>query len=230
VKDLSDRLPTGQYLLLHLAVGLLAIVVAVMLFTTLASDIVHNRSVVQLDQNVAIAVHSWATPPVTTIMIAISLLGFPFLWAIVIGVGIWLIRTRRYIHLVTWAVAWIGGELLNVLLKNIFARPRPVFEDPLQVAANYSFPSGHAMLSVIVYGLLAYFALLGIKSQGKRIAVIVGTIILVLLIGLSRIYLGVHYFSDVVGGYAAGAAWLAVCISGMEVVRARIPIREPQPT
>jgi membrane-associated phospholipid phosphatase len=206
---------------LHLFVGLLVIALGILLFGLLARSVPDNAALVQFDQNLALALHAWARPVPTTIFIFFSLLGFQVLWGIVLVVGVVLAIQRRWTYLITWAVAWAGGEILNQLLKQLFARPRPVFADPLQSAANYSFPSGHAMFSVIAYGVLAYFVLLGLSQRWQRIAVIVGTLLLVWLIGLSRIYLGVHYFSDVVAGYAAGSAWLSICITSMETVRWR---------
>ncbi len=206
---------------LHLFVGLLVIVLGTLLFGLLARSVLNNAALVQFDQNLALALHAWARPVPTAIFLFFSLLGFQVLWGIVLIVAVVLAIQRRWTYLVTWVVAWAGGEILNQLLKQLFARPRPIFADPLQTAANYSFPSGHAMFSAIAYGVLAYFVLLGLKHRWQRIAVIVGTLLLVLLIGLSRLYLGVHYFSDVVAGYAAGGAWLSVCITAMETVRWR---------
>lgn len=206
---------------LHLFVGLLVIVLGTLLFGLLARSVLNNAALVQFDQNLALALHLWARPVPTAIFLFFSLLGFQVLWGIVLIVAVVLAIQRRWTYLVTWVVAWAGGEIFNQLLKQLFARPRPIFADPLQTAANYSFPSGHAMFSAIAYGVLAYFVLLGLKHRWQRIAVIVGTLLLVLLIGLSRLYLGVHYFSDVVAGYAAGGAWLSVCITSMETVRWR---------
>jgi undecaprenyl-diphosphatase len=75
------------------------------------------------------------------------------------------------------------------------------------------------MGSLVAYGMLAYLLVRELHGRRPRLAVIAGATVLVLLIGLSRIYLGVHYFSDVIGGYAAGVVWLAACISGLEVAR-----------
>ena len=112
-----------------------------------------------------------------------------------------------------------GSAVLNQLLKGLFARPRPYFEHPLLIETSYSFPSGHAMGSFVLYGMLAYFAVLALKTWRARTAVVFGAALLVLLIGLSRMYLGVHYFSDVVAGFAAGGVWLSACITAMEFVR-----------
>jgi membrane-associated phospholipid phosphatase len=230
VQDLREHLSSRKYLIVHLVVGLLAIAVGLIVFGSLAWKVVNDRSIVQLDQDVATALHAWATPATTNVYIVISTLGYQVLWAVVIIVAIYLARQRQWIHLITWVVGWAGGEALNQLLKLYFARPRPFFTDPLLTPANYSFPSGHAMISAIMYGLLAYFILLEVKNPAGRIAIIVGTVILVLLIGFSRIYLGVHFVSDVIAGFAAGSIWLTVCISGMELARSRHPIRPQQPS
>jgi membrane-associated phospholipid phosphatase len=130
-----------------------------------------------------------------------------------------LARRRQWLYLWTWAVAVGGSALLNRLIKDLFARPRPFFEHPLLLETSYSFPSGHAMESFVVYGMLAYFAVLALRSWRARTAVVFGSALLVLLIGFSRMYLGVHYFSDVVAGYAAGGVWLSALITGAETIR-----------
>ena len=114
--------------------------------------------------------------------------------------------------LVAWLIAVLGGETLNLLLKDLFARPRPSFEHPLVVETSYSFPSGQAMESLLVYGMLAYFAVLTSRSQRMRVVSVCGAAVVVALIGFSRVYLGAHYVSDVVGGFAAGGAWLSAVI------------------
>ena len=115
----------------------------------------------------------------------------------------------------------LGGETVNLLLKGLFAQPRPHFKHPLVVETSYSFPSGQAMESMVVYGMLAYFAVLTLRGGGKRAALIGGASVLVILIEFSRIYLGAHYVSDVVGGFVAGGVWLSVVITGWQTVRRR---------
>jgi membrane-associated phospholipid phosphatase len=112
-----------------------------------------------------------------------------------------------------------GSALLNWLLKGLFQRPRPHFAHPLVVETSYSFPSGHAMESFVVYGMLAYLAVLWLRSWEARMAAVCGAALVVVLIGFSRMYLGVHYFSDVVAGYAAGGVWLSALMTGAETIR-----------
>jgi undecaprenyl-diphosphatase len=87
------------------------------------------------------------------------------------------------------------------------------------VETSYSFPSGQAMESMVVYGMLAYFAVLILSGSGKRVAVALGAAVLVALIGFGRMYLGAHYLSDVVGGFVAGGAWLGAVVAGWEARR-----------
>jgi undecaprenyl-diphosphatase len=126
---------------------------------------------------------------------------------------------RRWLQFGPWVIAAGGSVVLILLLKVLFARPRPYFEQPLLLETYYSFPSGHAMEAVVLYGMLAYFAVLALRTWRARAAVVFGTSLLVLLIGFSRRYLGVHYLGDVVAGFAAGGVWLSTCITATEFVR-----------
>ena len=94
-----------------------------------------------------------------------------------------------------------------------------MFEHPLVLETSYSFPSGHAMVSFVVYGMPAYLAVLTLENWRARVAIVFGAALLVILIGFSRVYLGVHYPSDVLAGYAAGGVWLSALVTGAETVR-----------
>jgi membrane-associated phospholipid phosphatase len=126
---------------------------------------------------------------------------------------------RRWLFLGSWLAAVAGSAVLNQMLKGLFERPRPHFDHPLLIETSYSFPSGHAMESFVVYGMLAYFGVLALRSWEWRVGVVCGAALLVVLIGFSRMYLGVHYFSDVIAGYAAGGVWLSALITGVETIR-----------
>lgn len=122
-----------------------------------------------------------------------------------------LYRRRRLAEVALLTVVLAGGELLNVILKLAFHRPRP--EVAFLHLDTYSFPSGHAMLSTAAYGTLAYLAWSRWRTMPARVAVVLGAVVLVGLISFSRLYLGVHYLSDVLGGAAGGVFWLAVSIA-----------------
>ncbi len=104
------------------------------------------------------------------------------------------------------------GLGLTLLLKELYHRVRPDFL-PLAYETSYSFPSGHAMNSLIFYTCLSFFVLNHVKNKQLRMIFFVLSGILIFLIGISRIYLGVHYPSDVIGGYAAGFCWLTLVFS-----------------
>jgi undecaprenyl-diphosphatase len=220
VRWLLRRLSPGGYLGLHLTLGLLAAGGCLWLFGGLAEDLLSNDPLVRFDEALATYLHNLATPPLTTFFVVITALGS---LETIAGVGLFVagffVWRRWWLPLVTWLAAVAGGVALNQLLKGLFARPRPSLAEPLLPESGYSFPSGHAMQSLILYELLAYFAVLALRSWRAKTAVVFGLALLVILIGFSRLYLGVHYFSDVVAGFAAGGVWLSAVITGTEVVR-----------
>jgi undecaprenyl-diphosphatase len=134
--------------------------------------------------------------------------------------GLVLAMQRQWVPLVGWVAALAGGAVLTQVLKLAIQRPRPPGASVFLTDFSWSFPSGHAMGSLIGYGMLAYLLVaLWVEKRGWRISIVVTAAALIAAIGLSRLYLGVHYFSDVIGGYAAGVLWLAACISAVEVAR-----------
>ncbi|MFD2785267.1 phosphatase PAP2 family protein [Hymenobacter rubripertinctus] len=121
-----------------------------------------------------------------------------------------LVRRRRWYSLLVPVVA-LGSITLNLLLKQIYQRPRPLL--PLTSASGLSFPSGHAMISASFYGLLIYFAWSRLRRYPvARYAVVTVLAGLIVLIGLTRVYLRVHYATDVLAGIMAGLAWLLIAI------------------
>jgi membrane protein DedA with SNARE-associated domain/membrane-associated phospholipid phosphatase len=216
----TRRFAAGEYLGLHLTLGLGLSLGALWLFGGVAEDVIHHDPLTQFDLALAEELHAHASAIGVRVATAISLLGSPgviTIWSVALGILL-LVQGRRLL-LGGWIAALAGGGLLDAVLKLVFHRPRPIWNAPLATAHGWSFPSGHAMGSLIAYGMLAYLLVLVLQKRRSRIAVVVSAAVLVLLIGCSRLYLGVHYFSDVIGGYAAGAVWLAACISGLEVAR-----------
>jgi undecaprenyl-diphosphatase len=104
-----------------------------------------------------------------------------------------------------------GGWVLAEALKWLFQRPRPN-ENPLVPAEGFSFPSGHALMAVVFYGAIVYLVINNLSASPLRRLATSSLALLILLIGISRVYLGVHYPSDVLAGFAAGGAWLTTCI------------------
>jgi membrane-associated phospholipid phosphatase len=225
---MASSLPTGnsggqgpRYLGLHLTIGLIISGASLWLFGAIAEDVIHQDPLTRFDLSLLNWVHSRATPAGYSIAQAISDLGSPLaLTILALGVAILLAARRQWVLLTGWVVAFAGGGLLDAVLKQVIHRPRP--PNALMFLHHYtwSFPSGHAMASLIGYGMLAYVLVrLRVHRRSAQAAVVVGAALLILAIGVSRLYLGVHYFSDVVAGYAAGVLWLSACISGVAVTR-----------
>jgi membrane-associated phospholipid phosphatase len=216
---LGARFSPNSYLGLHLTLGVAFMLAATILFGSLASTVMAEENLVRFDQHLAAALHQHASPlEVRVFRVVTGFADTPALVALGVAVGLGLALGRRWLLLVSWAVTVTGSALLNTLLKAIFQRPRPEFEAPLLVERYWSFPSGHAMMSLAIYGMLAYLLLVFLEPHLARIGIAL-LVTLVLLIGFSRLYLGVHYFSDVIAGYTAGSVWLAIMISGTEVAR-----------
>src|SRR5437879_8881372 len=217
----AARFARGEYLGLHLTMGLVISIGALWLFSGITEDVIHHDPLTLFDVTLLNWVHVRATPAGYAIAGAISLLGSPVtLTLLALGVGLVLAARREWILLAGWLAAFAGGGLLDVVLKLVIRRPRPPYAAALLPHFSWSFPSGHALASLIGYGMLAYvLTLLWIHRRSAQIAVVLGAALLIIAIGFSRLYLGVHYFSDGVGGFAAGVLWLSACISVVEVAR-----------
>ena len=173
---------------------------------------VWEREAFSFDTNILLWIHQSATPILDSIMLNITgLADPPMVAAIFFGTTFWLWRRRKYSQIKVFAIACIGGLALNIGLKIFFAKPRPQLWHQLIVETSSSFPSGHALGSMVVYGFLAYLLATEFPRSSRLIyAVMTG---LILLIGLSRLYLGVHWLTDVIAGYLVGFLWVITCIS-----------------
>ncbi len=217
----AARFARGEYLGLHLTMGFVVSLAALWLFGGVTEDVIHHDPLTQFDVMLLAWVHAHATPAGYALFSAISLLGSAVAMTLLaLGVGLLLGVRRQWIVLGGWIAAFAGGGLLDEMLKLMIRRPRPPYAAAFLHHPSWSFPSGHAMGSLIGYGMLAYLlVVLWVHRRSMRIAIVLGAAVLIVAIGVSRLYLGVHYFSDVVGGYAAGVLWLSACISGLEVAR-----------
>jgi len=186
-------------------------VLSLFLFAWIAENVSHDRTA-NFDYYVRMRIHEFASPGLTKAMIAISFVGGDGLTiAAILAVGLFLyFRWRRA---TLWLVVTILGALvLDLTLKYAFHRPRPT---PFFVALprTYSFPSGHALFSFCFYGVLAGLLMGRIQSRLARILIWMAAAILVAAIGFSRIYLGVHYPSDVIAGYLTATLWVSTLLA-----------------
>jgi phosphatidylglycerophosphatase B len=205
-----DAVPGARRLL----VGTLATSTAV--FSALAEEAAGGEPSVRVDTGVTAWFHAHANGFATDVLSVVTQLGGAHVLVPITLVAVLvLVLRRRVAHAVMMGAALVGSEALNMGLKAAFERPRPHFSDPLATASGFSFPSGHAMVSLTVYGALAFVIAASVRSRPARVLVCVAALGLVLAIGLSRVYLGVHYPSDVLAGYSAGLAWLMLCGLGL---------------
>ncbi len=160
------------------------------------------------DLAVTTVLQNLQAPWLTTLMLLISWVTTPELWSVVLlAVGLWLYERRRYAESVFLLMLTLGN-LLGIILKYVIHRARPsdALVQVLTYAPGQSFPSGHAMgIMLLVGGFLAF---LPSSLRRHRNAVILLSLILIVLVGISRIYLGVHWISDVIAGYVFGLLWL----------------------
>ncbi len=187
-------------------------------FHVMAEALQRRGTMVRTDHRLARWVEGHNTETGEGIALVAALLGDQILWAIVAVVTIILLVRGHWVQALLLAFGAGGSALLNAVLKSQIERGRPVFALEFNVDHS-SFPSGHAMNATVVYGLLAYLIGLRLHSQRAHAWLVVAAVSIVLSIGATRVYLDVHYLSDVAAAFAAGGLWLAVCITAYTFVR-----------
>ena len=191
-----------------LSAGFVAAVGALLLFSWLAREVALGEKL-RFDAAVRDTVHSWASPSLTYTMRGITELGSPTFLLAITGLLIWrLAKVGRRRVAVLLIVAGCGAEILDQLLKLLFHRQRPEAFFGYHQPASFSFPSGHAISAACFYGVMAALIAARVESRLLKAAVWIAAAFVAGLIGLSRVYLGVHYPSDVVAGYAAAVVWV----------------------
>ncbi|WP_246938807.1 phosphatase PAP2 family protein [Bacillus pinisoli] len=207
-----------------ISVKLLATLASLIVFCSLAF-VIHSSGGLSLDNRIV----EWAEQSITG-----SLYSFISLFTnlghklVVITIGIisliilwW--KTRDYIGMVTLAVVLIGSNELFQILKGIFLRERPIL-DPAIDALGYSFPSGHATVSMAFYGMILYLISKHMTSSTVKTGVLISLGLYIFLIGVSRILLRAHYLTDVIAGFAIGFIYLMICIFLYEKMTERIGV------
>ncbi len=222
-KFIVARFASEEYLGLYLTIGFLLSLAALWIFAGVTEDVVHRDPLTRFDLTLESWIRAHSTPMGDKVFLVISSLGSPgAMAAIGAGGALLLLVRRQWLVLAAWVGAFGGAGVLTIILKNIIQRPRPVDATRFLYGMSFSFPSGHALGSLVGYGMLAYvIGSTWMVGARERVRLMIATAVLVLAIGISRLYLGVHYFSDVVAGYAVGIVWLSVCISGLQIIQVR---------
>jgi undecaprenyl-diphosphatase len=221
ISFIKARFSPEGYLGLHLTAGLIVVLLGGWWFGEIVEDVSGNAATRLLDERIIAWFQDRATPGLTRLAWIVTALGsIVFITAGSIVTALVLLK-RGFIYRFVAVVATMGGgSLLNILLKHFFQRQRPVLENPLVTLSSFGFPSGHTMGATLFYGLLALLIAHSSRwAWSHRIFAFCSAALLVALVGVSRIYLGAHFLTDVLGAIALGLAWLAFCWTGIETVR-----------
>lgn len=210
-----------RFLALDLFAGFAMVLAALSVFLAVADETGLDEDLGRFDDRLAGELRVRAQPQTLRLFAALTRLGdvatVTVLCIVVAAVLLW--RERRGLA-ACWIAAVAGNGLLNRALKALFERSRPLHEHGWLVEQGWSFPSGHASGATAAYGMLAYL-LIRHTPPRWHLPLALSAIATILLVGYSRIVLQVHYFSDVLAGFASGGAWLIVCIAAAELLLAR---------
>lgn len=216
----TSQLPPTAYLLIRLGLGFAVVVGAAAVFAEAAEVLGDGHWAGKLDQIFSDAVHQGINAQTFRIFSGLTHLGDTLTLTLLclVVAGLLLVRRRRWLAL-AWTLALVGNAVLNTTLKALFARARPLHDATLVYAQGFSFPSGHSSGAVVAYGMLAYVLLHSLpptRAARAGLPVVLAATALAFAIGCSRIFIQVHFATDVLAGFASGTAWLTVCIGSVE--------------
>ena len=191
------------------SVGLGGCLLVLFAIANLSNKILQQEAFL-FDQNILLWIHQFSNPTLDTAMLIITYLGNPSIVVPSVAISFALLWRWRRSTAYIFGINCLGGAVLSLGLKLVFSKTRPQLWEQLIHENTFSYPSGHALGSMVLYGFLAYLLALRYPKQSTTLY---GTAsLLISMIGFSRLYLGVHWPTDVLGGYGIGFLWLSVCI------------------
>jgi membrane-associated phospholipid phosphatase len=198
-------------------VGLASCLLILFVLAKLAEEVLEGDTFA-FDTTFLLWLHHFANPNLDHLMLFLTNLGNPSTVVIVAGITVLLLWWRSYREEAkVFVFACLGGLILNTGLKLFFSKPRPELWHRLISEKSFSFPSGHALGSMVLYGFIAYELAIHYPHLSKVIYSL--TVILIVAIGVSRLYLGVHWPTDIMAGYGVGFLWLMICITMLKLQR-----------
>jgi undecaprenyl-diphosphatase len=211
---LARRLSVNQAYGLGVTAGLLLTAALTWALAVLTESVLTRDPLTLLDRTVAEFLHDRAVPGLTDVMEVVTYMGagsvlIP-LAIVLAGLLLWRRRSGEALLIVT---ATAGASALNFLVKNLMARPRPDIIVSFIDAEGFSFPSGHATVSTAFYLTLGLLAAGWVRKWESRVYVLLAALAAILLVGFSRLYLGVHYLSDVLAGFTLGGLWVTIAVT-----------------
>ena len=226
VQTANRTQPAPPIVARHVLLGVVLSIIFTVIFARLFDFIQdHGKTVTHFDRAILYFMYRHRARPLTQAATVLAHMGSP---PVIVGLALVSAIVGAFWHKVrgaawTLPVAVLGAGVIIQGVKLIIQRPRPSFFAPLLHESGFSFPSGHSLIAMVVYGLLGFFALHLFQSAAARLLVRLVTVAVVLAIGVSRVYVGVHYPTDVLAGWVAGVPWLIACLGLHEVLSRRWP-------
>ena len=210
----------GRIASLIATVGTVGLVSCLIIIYVVAqiSDEVLDQEAFAFDKTVLLWIHSFANPTLDIVMRSITRLNDPSTVVVIAGLVFSVLLWRRYYaEAQIFVINCLGGVVLSYGLKSVFRKIRPNLWQSAIEDLSFSYPSGHALGSTVLYGFIAYL----IASRYPQFSLLIYTTVVCLIgsIGLSRLYLGVHWPTDIIGGYGIGFLWLTFCITMLKLKR-----------
>jgi membrane-associated phospholipid phosphatase len=197
--------------------GLASCLIILFVVAQIADEVLEKESFA-FDRTLLLWIHSFANPNLDRVMLAITHFGNPSIVITVALVSFGILWWRHYQkEAKIFAIACLGASILNTGLKLFFTKPRPQLWTGLISETSFSFPSGHALGSFVLYGAIAY--LLATCYPQLSILIYTLAVILIAAICISRLYLGVHWPTDIIAGYGIGFLWLTICTTMLKLQR-----------
>ncbi len=218
IERIARRYPKS-HIVLRTVAGIILAIAAGSGFAAIAEDVPEMGAMVRTDSAIAGYIVRHSTEGGESFFVFVSRLGGAVLIALLAVIIIWRLWKRDWFRAAAIAITASGSALLDEGLKVAFRRVRPESAAEFIHSGSFSFPSGHAMSSLVGYGFLLFLALRHIQSRSRRRALIAAAALLIGAVGFSRMYLGVHFLTDVIAGYLAGIVWLLACIGSYKLAR-----------
>jgi undecaprenyl-diphosphatase len=218
---LKKRLSPNERYGLRVTLMAIAFLIVVIPFGLLLSEVSEAGAIPSVDSAVSKNLHEWVrgSPALVNFWQGVSLLGSPAWFYVLVGVAAAVMMKQGHPRLALFLIATgLLGGILDSIVKIVVDRPRPTFADPVATAHGMSFPSGHSMAVTVNYGALLLVFLPAMAKKWRLVAWITA-IGLILAVGVSRLVLGVHFVTDVLGGYLLGLAWLALSTAAFSIWR-----------
>ena len=219
VSQAQSRLGPLALVVLNAAIGFALVLGAAALFAEIAEHLGPGARMSRADEALTAAIRTHGAPATLGVFAVLTHFGDAITLTLLgTGVALLLWWQRQRALALGWVLALGGNALLNPMLKRVFERVRPLHEPGLVSELSWSFPSGHTSSATVAYGMLAYVALRTLPKVW-HVPVVLAAAALAFTVGCSRVFLQVHFVSDVLAGFASGVAWLTVCIVSVELAR-----------